>query len=231
MEEFNNIVPEDIVFQNNDICIINPNIPKGIIISHKYRGNFNNIMIEGLKSGAQLKKENIPCLTNSLHRCIFFRAPYHKPRKMDYSSIETEILNLYSESKTDINMNDISKLDADYIKSHIFIRIDPRKTFVYSSELRDIFSYPELYGKNKYINNSRKNMIEYLEIIENNRKEIILHQNMIPYFNLITSKVNFTTYSESKFTTTLPHSPYLINKCSEVLVELPIISPNFFVET
>ena len=231
MDDFTNIKPEDIMFQNKDVSILKPNIPKGILISSRYPADKYNILQEGLKSGAQLKKENKYCHTKTYYNCIFFRAPYQKPKKLDYSSVELEILNLYSQdtNSRDIQNDNVKKLEDNFMDNRIFIRVDPNKTFVYSSELRDIFTYPELYQKKDYIINSRKTMIEYLNIIEENRIAMLASKSQLPYFNLLTSRIHFTNNFEAQFIKKLPYSPYLINKCSEVLVELPILSPCHFV--
>ena len=44
MDDFTNIKPEDIMFQNKDVSILKPNIPKGILISSRYPADKYNIL-------------------------------------------------------------------------------------------------------------------------------------------------------------------------------------------
>ena len=104
----------------------------------------------GLKTGLQLKTEGVEFNRNKIHPYIFFRAPYYSS-EIDYTSVETEINSSYGEGQIGN-------------EPRVFIRVDPDKTFVFSSEIRFNF----FTNQEREINNSKKTLSEYLEIINNN---------------------------------------------------------------
>ena len=220
--QFDNIGEEDIMLRTIDICILKPDCEKGVLVSTRYSEKFPDIPQTGLKSGYQLKKEGIPYHTNKEHHCIFFRAPYERPLKLDYSDIKNEINSLYPI----VNQEEKN----DFMKNRIFIRVVPRHTYVFSSEIRDIFMYPQHYGKLNIIQRSRKTLLEYFHIIENNKFLMSQNKDKLPFFHLETSQVHFTSNFESDIAQKYPYNPYLIHKCSEVLVELPFLGSEHFVK-
>lgn len=156
-DKFNNICDEDILLKTYDVCILKPEVKKGVLEYHNFNPKYPNIKQYGLKSNHKLLEQGFQQPCKVPHRCIFFRAPYNSPfqnkNTIDYSSIKKEIESVYS-------IKD-QKLEKNFFENKIWIRIDPRKTFVFSSEIRDIFQYPEAYAKPFMINNSRKNMLNY----------------------------------------------------------------------
>ena len=220
--QFDNITLNDIMLKTKDACILKPDCKKGILVSTKYPKKYQNIPKIGLKSGYKLKKEGMDLNRSIEHNCIFFRAPYQKPLKLDYSDINSEINSVYP-----IVDEDEKK---DFMENRIFIRVHPRYTYVFSSEIRDIFMYPQNYGKKDIIQRSRKSLLEYLHIIENNKKLMLQNQNKLTFFNLESSKVHFSNDIVSCIARKYPYNPFLIHKCSEVLVEIPFLSPEHFVK-
>jgi hypothetical protein len=67
-----NVLEEDILYKDYDVCILKPNVKKGILIF----SNISNINIhnEGLKTGEQLKKDGIDFGRSMIHNYSFFRA-------------------------------------------------------------------------------------------------------------------------------------------------------------
>jgi hypothetical protein len=209
-EHRNDIVPEDIIYQDENVCILKPHVKKGIIVFSNYESNNFDISKVGLKSGLQLYKEGIDFGRVVQHPYIFFRAPYYSLKKIDYSSIETEIASLYGN-------------DQIHIKNTAYIRVNPRNTFVYSSEIR-----VEYCNKlTSYIDNSRKRLSSYLYIINQNK---IMEDN-IPldrqiFYNLFSSEACYFILDAH------PHKPYNdlpINRNSEILVTNPHLTPDYFV--
>lgn len=106
----------------------------------------------------------------------------------------------------------------------IFIRVDPDTTNVYSSEIRTTSEY---WNRPLIINNSKKSLTEYLQIIDNNLivKEYISSNKKILY-NLYTSEaISFPKIHPPSF----QFNVYEINKNSEILVSLPHLTPEYFV--
>lgn len=217
--DFSNIEPDDIMFQTNNISILKPHIKKGILICTNYNKNYPNIPLEGLKSRLQLVQEGLMEDNGPAHRCIFFRAPFIKPDTINYESIQTEIESLYIK-------NSIKK----FMLGKIFIRVDPRNTYTFSSEIRDIFTYPEYYKKPYMIQNSRKMLLTYLDIIKENKmlEEKKRKEKPISYpiYNLFSSKVEFRSIPIKPSS---PFNKYNINTNTEVLVETNFLSNQHFV--
>lgn len=223
MSIFDNIIPEDILFQTEDVCILKPEVKKGVLVYHSYNSKYPNIIQEGLKSNRALLESGLTQVCRVPHKCIFFRAPYHSPflnkSDIDYTDPVQEIASVYPLSE--------QKLEKDFFKNKIWIRVDPRHTYIFSSEIRDIFLYPELYQKPHMINNSRKSMLDYFKTLEENHKIIESNPGKHYIYNLYSSKVELRdTYP---FHFKLPLNPHSIKKNSEVLVENPHLEPHHFV--
>ena len=219
MLSFNNILPEDILLQTPDVCILKPEVKKGILIFHSYKTNKLEISKIGLKTNHTLMTEGYDTKCKIPHNCIFFRAPYQKPNEINYQSIETEIQCLYGIKTNNTNYN--------FMENKIWIRVDPRKTYTFSSEIRDIFTYPEYYQKPSIIYQSKKTMLDYLDIISQNKTQMELNQDLYPIFNLFSSQVTFRKEEPKKLKG--PLCVYDVNKNSEVLVHIPILTPKHFV--
>ena len=117
------IEESEILYQNDLVCILKPNVKKGILVWTQYiqPSEMNNLCELELKTEKELKSKSIPY--------IFFRAPYYS-RDIDYTSVETEIKSSYGEEEIGT-------------EPKVFIRVDPDKTFVFSSEIRE--KIPDVY--------------------------------------------------------------------------------------
>jgi len=120
------IIDDDIMYQDELVCILKPAVKKGIVVWTHFTqpAGMNTLCRLGLKTGKQLQSEGIDFGRSKIHPYIFFRAPYYS-RDIDYTSVETEIFSSYGEIGTE---------------PRVFIRVDPHRTFVFSSEIRDIFT-------------------------------------------------------------------------------------------
>jgi hypothetical protein len=251
------ITDDDILRTTDSVCILKPNVKKGVILFTEYKlPDGKQLCIEPLKTGEQLTKDaNKANEGNSIRsiehqqRYIFFRAPYiSKP--IDYTSIDTEFKSLYGD-----NFNYKNKNIA-------FIRVDPDKTYVYSGELR-------IRGKHKWMNAyrevpidvfirpSKKRLSEYLKVIEQNEKFLKENSGWKPLYNLYTSEIDRTTqYNPPKpicedeydndgnvyvkcdtskiddyiyYNIPKPLDNGPINHNSEVLVDIPIMDSQYFI--
>jgi hypothetical protein len=216
------ILPEDILFQDADVCILKPHIKKGVLIFTHYNqpAGMPSLCEEGLKTGRQLQSEGVNFGRSMIHNYIFFRAPYFS-NPIDYRSIKTEIASLYE------------NLDSE-TPSKVWIRIDPEKTNVYSSEIRATFSPQIRYGTPEYlfaieseVRKSKKSMTKYFQILHENEKVIReIEPGKKPLYNLLTSKVEIFPNS---YNLPYPFNSHKINENSEVLVRVPHLTKNYFV--
>ena len=117
------ILDSDIVYQDDLVCILNPKVEKGIIIWSHYNQppNTINVCTSGLKSGKQLTDEGIDFGRDKIHPYIFFRAPYFS-NPINYDSVKSEIVSSFG--------NELNN------EPKVFIRVDPDRTSVFSSEIR-----------------------------------------------------------------------------------------------
>jgi len=217
MLSFDNILPEDILLKTKHAHILKPDVKKGILVYHRCNSKYEEIKREGLKTNYKLIEEGYTTNCQVPHTCIFFRAPFQNPTQINYDSVMTEIHSLNSET-----------LHQDFMKDKIWIRVDPRNTYTFSSEIRDIFTYPEYYQKPSIIYQSKKTMLEYLDIIKQNKKLIANNTNLYPIFNLFSSKVNFRKKEPRNIVG--PLCKYDVNTNSEVLVHIPCLTPRHFVK-
>lgn len=175
----------------------------------------------GLKTGAQLKREGVNFGRDMIHDYIFFRAPYLAD-PIDYTSIDTEI-------KSSFGQHELTA------SSKAWIRIDPEKTNVYSSEIRARYSPQFRYGTPEYLSavenevrRSKKTMTTYLQILDKNETEIAnIQPDKKPAYNLFSSKVGLFPIAHK---VSYPWNPEDISRNSEVLVRIPHLTPNYFVK-
>jgi len=217
------IVPEDIMYQDDDICILKPEVKKGILIFTNYKkpDGIESLRDIGLKTGAQLHKEGIQFDRIIYHPYIFFRAPY-LCNPIDYTSINTEIISSFGQDLYGEPDSSSTKLLG--IQPRVWIRIDPNNTNVYASEIRAI-----KYNIESEVNKSKKNMIEYLQIIAENKRIVSEtdKKDFKPFYNLLNYRVKM--FSKN----TIPPYPwnkFNVNRHSEVLVRLPHLTPEYFVK-
>jgi len=197
------IKEDDILYKDDLVYILKPEVPKGIIVFSEFTQppEIDSLCTEGLKTGQELQKEGINFGRKIYHPYIFFRAPYYS-RPIDYTSIETEINSSYGKQ---VDMS-----------SKVFIRVDPDRTFVFSSEIRE--QRPDSITE---LNKSKKTLTRYLQIIKENESIKIDFENEA--YHLYSSRKIKTRKREYPIDT----SP--IEKNSEILVSIPYLTPNFFV--
>ena len=207
---------DDIMYQDSLVCILKPNIKKGIIVFTNFVQNDAKICDIGLKTGKQLESEGINFGRKKIHPYMFFRAPYFSPIEIDYSSIQTEIISLYE--KTEVGK-----------KNRIYIRVDPNKTFVFSSEIRaHTFNNSEL-------EKSKKTLSEYLTIIADNAKIYgtlfpMSESKKQPAYHLYTSVlIPIENYGMNYIEPSYPLTSAPTERNNEILVSLPHLTPNYFV--
>jgi hypothetical protein len=198
------VTQEDILYQDYDVCILKPDVKKGVLIFSVVYDK--SIFESGLKTGKQLKEEGIDFGRSMIHNYSFFRAP--------------------TQSFFEPHVNS----SCSFLK--VWLRVDPKQTFVYSSEIRAKFSPRFAFGTPEYLNSleqevikSRKSMIEYFRILEENSH--IISNNDKPWYNLFTSRVQMFP---NTFNPQYPWDCENININSEVLVRVNILTPNFFVK-
>lgn len=212
------IEEKNIKYQNDNVCILHPDCGKGILIFTKYSSSLTSeyVMNNGLKTGEQLKLEGIDFGRSICHPYIFFRAPYkHIDAGIDYSSPLKEIECLYDLFTTKNYLN------------FIWIRVDPDKTNVFSSEIRSKyiplikFNSPQYCSAVNYeLNKSKKTLSMYLSVISDNEKK---GPKKSYVYNLYTSK------KEEKIKILYPYDTSIIQKNSEILVSIPHLTPDYFV--
>ena len=214
----------DIMYKDKYVCILKPKAKRGIIVRGIYirPKGITSLCKLGLKSGKKLHSESVEFGRNIIHSYIFFRAPYISTpeENIDYSSIKKQIISSYGEDELDFK---IPLYNED--TTFVYIRVDPNKTFVFSSDIRINFPYDE-----KKIQSSIKTLSEYLKIIEDNK---IIEANKTTdeqiWYNLFTSKaelhpLNFNGYCGDRNWTINP-----IKLNSEILVQRDHLTPDFFV--
>ena len=202
------------MYEDDLVCILRPEIKKGIIIWSNYTQppNMPSLLTLGLKTGKKLKEEGVDFGRSKIHPYIFFRAPYLSA-DIDYSTIETEIISSFGQEL----------LERNY-ETKVFIRVDPDKTFVFSSEIRVNF-FNEADTK---IFNSKKKLSEYLTIIKTNLEieTTETNENNKILYNLLSSKAKIFL-NKTKPDKLFSKAP--INRNSEILVSIPHLTPDFFV--
>lgn len=216
----------DILFQNDDVCVLKPDSPRGILIFSRVRLNKENyktdeefeeakrnICSEGVYSYNELKKQKpeLGLTSRETHGdhddLIFFRAPFTPDITTFESAYECR------------EPSDLNYVHDNHIIT-VLLRIDPEKTFVYSSELRA--KQPAM------IYNSRKPMMKYLEIIDKNKQ--IQRPNINPFnYKMV---ANLFTYEQSyrlnNIKSVFPYMDYWnINRNTEVVVKIPHIPGNW----
>jgi len=212
----------DILFQNDDVCVLKPDSPRGILIFSRVRLNKSkyktdeefekarhNICSEGLYSHNELRTQKpelglTPRATHDDHdNLIFFRAPFTPDITTFESAYECS-------APSDLNFENETHIIT------VLLRIDPERTFVYSSEIRAV--------KPESIKGSRKPMMEYLAQIAKNK------QIQRPKINPFNYKMvaNLLTYEQSyrlnSVKSVFPYKEYFpINRNTEVVIKIPHI--------
>jgi hypothetical protein len=136
---------EDVVFQNEDICILSPNSGRGIPIYHHSRNP--NLCKTGMEKVDWDKKSSVRRKNIDHYKLHFFRAPFTS----DTRSFE----GLYGGNSIDTML----RSDKMY-KSLCTIRVDPDLTYVYSSDAR----IDKEIGIDEFLG-SKITLTRYLEIL------------------------------------------------------------------
>ena len=224
------ILPEDIMYQDRDVCILRPEVKKGILVFSNYTQPKNSppLCETGLKSGKQLRSEGVDFGRSVYHPYIFFRAPFYA-HPIDYSSIDAEIESSFGKGFGG--------------GTRVWIRVDPDRTYVYSSELR------MSEARKRMLDASRKTMTDYLRIINANKAlvpgpeqeakyHLISSQKMLfpkmarsfrfnnnGYWNNPFSRISYNNRDYNSMINTNP-----IERNSEVLVAINHLTPDYFVK-
>ena len=206
----------DIMYQDELVCILSPGVKKGIIIWTHFTQpeGMDSLCNLGLKTGKQLQKEDIDFGRSKIHPYIFFRAPYYSRDIIDYTSVESEIISSYGEGQIGT-------------EPRIFIRVDPDRTFVFSSEIR---TKGEWYDReNVILMNSKKTLSKYLQIINDNMKikEEAIKPDQNIWYNLFTSQA--VVFPPRAGRPPLPFDKQPIERMSEILVSIPHLPPEYVV--
>ena len=207
----------DILFQDADVCILKPDVKKGILVFTAYTqpAGMSSLCEAGLKTGERLRNEGLSFFgSNSsgrkIHPYIFFRAPFEST-EIDYTSVDDEIKSIFGESAIDT-------------PGRVWIRVDPEQTYVYSSEIRDIKAgSPNIEEE---VNKSRMKMTDFLHQLTYNV------QTASPGYKLVSNLYNYRIYTEP-ITLSMPISYPLIEGMlvsAEVLVRVPHLTSNYFVK-
>ena len=205
-------------FEDEFVRILEPDDPRGVLVYTKFQqpADAPSLRETGLKTGAQMRKEGIEFGRIVYHDKIFFRAPFYA-NEIDYTSPKTEIRSLYGEIPTDDN---------------IFIRVDPEHTYVYSSEIRAHYYPTRWTGESAHtsvemeneVENSRKSMMEYFNVIADNAKTP--EKSGDTYHLYSSQKCHWYGKSESPY-------PYIqcptIHRSSEIYVKIPHLTSDYFV--
>jgi hypothetical protein len=220
----------DILFKNEDVCILTPSSTRGVIIftnvTARFGGDPKNVCEDGLFSYNELSRKypeyklQYRKEINETHNdLIFFRAPYNS----DVSTFKSS----YGKNVKDMLSNFLPQ-------TIVTIRVDPNETYVYSSEIR-------AKGRLTDLKRSRILMTEYLEKIKNIPKDYIkngkdMYSNIITYKKIYKNTLphrkqrnNWIEIDRSELT--YPEIMHFnIEKNTEVVVKLPNIPPSWFVD-
>tara|TARA_B110000858_G_C17779089_1_gene463800 strand:- start:759 stop:1613 length:855 start_codon:yes stop_codon:yes gene_type:complete len=223
IENFNNTISEeDIMYQDDDVCILHPDSQKGIIVwtSFNNPNNGQHLCDIGLKTGEKMKENGISFGRSIYHPYIFFRAPYYAPQE-DEVNVTTDVHEI------------VSYYDKINLKNKAFIRVDPERTYVYSSEIRPKIYHLSQSKQEKKMNQSKMLLTKYLRIIRNNelieQKELVSNKPIKSGFiyNLYTGEIMCHKWTNSYSTNNYTTSP--TNRNWEILVRIPHLTSDYFV--
>jgi hypothetical protein len=118
IEEFARNV-DDVVYHDNDVCILHPLSSRGTLVFH---ASPTEAICGGLLSGAELARRGASSGRATRHEVIFFRAPWFGDMALPFGS-HPPWKNLASPGTTTP-------------KTYAVIRVDPERTNVFYSEYR-----------------------------------------------------------------------------------------------
>ena len=218
---FSNIVKSDILFKTPDVCVLKPYIKKGVVLFHRfYSENIDLVELikkDGLKSGKILHQEGFDFGRSVYHNNIFFKAPFVSPKKINYSSVYTELTSIYPD------LFDSKHTIQSAPENYAIVRVDPTQTYVFSSEIRALYYGDE---KTKLLNQSRLKLTDYFDIIEKNGYPNY-NRNIKPMWHLINKQMYYfsNNVSLSKLFTEFP-----IERNSEIIIERDVLKPEELVD-
>jgi hypothetical protein len=218
---------DDRVYEDSRVSILNPASNRGVLVRTNVRGvSKSKLKRDGLKSGKRLAEEGKGGKRKQ-HPYVFFRAPYYS--MLDQSSEP------YS---CDAECSIAAYGDREVNGRHTYIRVDPVRTMVYSSEIRAL---GEWNGSGSYdaemvaVDRSEKPMSEYFRILKANNEarlpkpwnpdEMMIYSSRYSW-NMVTSKLRIDINTKES----PMHTLYDIARTSEVLVELECIPPEWLVD-
>ena len=162
-----NHTEKDVIFQDEDVCILHPRSERGIVVFHNFPLEITHSVQE---NGLLLHQAFLTGQRTVDHNAIFFRAPARNPELHKACPTLADVLkNNYLSGQ--INLH-------DQCVGYFCIRIDPAKTFVYSSESRVVGIHlhnPILWRR------SRRPLREYWAQLERNQSRRGNHYNTLTY--------------------------------------------------
>lgn len=218
------IVDSDVKYSDEKVTILHPHVKKGVLIITFFKPSKSgeNLKETGLKTGKKLCEEGKEFGRSKIHPYIFFRAPLCGDCLI--SNLDNPIQEL---SRNYDGLLSVFR-NMNMFPNYIAIRVDPDKTKVYSSEMRtqQFYSTDDKKFEIEY-KKSEKTMTEYLRIIKENtlKKNTFTTHNV--YYNLITCEKKLF---KKKFKPLYPFNGAPIERNSEVLVQVPHLTPDYFVE-
>ncbi len=213
------ILDTDIKYSDDKVTILHSHVKKGLLIVTFFEppDSGENLRETGLKTGKRLQEEGIDFGRSKIHPYIFFRAPiYVDYKKSGINTPNDELIKNYGE---------LFEKYAYMFPNVIAIRVDPNTTLVYPSEMRTQgFKNEKLETELK---KSEKTMTEYLKVVkENSLTENSYFKHDI-YYNLLTGEKRIV---DKKWTMSYPFNKTPIERNSEVLVQIPHLTPDYFVK-
>ena len=220
MDTSNKIHDSDIKYSDSKVTILHPHVKKGVLVVTFFSppDTGEDLRETGLKSGKQLEQEGVDFRRSKIHPYIFFKAPmYFTPP--DQKSTKSELVQ---------NYGNIFEEYAYMFPNYIAIRVDPDKTKVYSSEIRtQHFNKDSSTSIETELKKCEKTLSEYLKIIKENEKITNTFQTHDIYYNLISGrKVKHLKPSNAVY----PLNTAPIERNSEILVEIPHLTSDYFVK-
>lgn len=200
----------DVLFQDKDICILKPDSKRGILLYHA--STHTNICAEGLFTYNEVRKrhpelqlrERKATAINKNNDLIKFRAPFTTDLENFVTMYGAEPRHLMGTDKPEVI---------------VIIRVDPDKTFVYSSEART-------HGDDETLMKSRLPMRSYLKRIASKATLKVEYPKEV-CGNVLTYETKLVHTDE---TCHYPWIKYLpIERNAEVVIERPHIPTNWFV--
>ncbi|MFH1462074.1 MAG: hypothetical protein ABIF12_03955 [bacterium] len=213
----------DVLYQDKNVCILDPSSKRGILIFHE---SPSKKVSEGLFCGKLIyeKKRAFVGMSNVVHDIIFFRGP-------QFIANSGQLLE-------DYKFKQALPTICPYI---VMIKVDPEKTYVFSSVIRTLSKYRYKSRSEKFTidyNKSKKTISEHFKKIEENKNAVIKDEDMKIdefFYNLHTSeKISLFTYcdlnkKEPKYPWLPQNQTGIVEWNSEVIIKLPYIPKEWFV--